>query len=352
MSISETAKGAVIVPGGGHIRGFDGVRAIAVAFVIIIHLGAYIGDRARFRPLGDGVMIFFVLSGFLITGLLLNDSARRLGRFYARRALRLYPALLLYLCAVALFGVLGYTSVPSAALVAGALYVSNYMPHTSIARETSHLWSLGVEEQFYRVWPLVIFYVRRWALAVAVAAIAASWLWRLYPPHDPSRYVDRYFLPAADSILFGCIAALVVCGNSMLAARTLRWCSSPTVLVAALCCYVSPALQHANAAGEVNNASPLAYVQRLGVVLVLLWICCNQTSPVVRALEFRPVRYLGRISSGIYLWQGLFVRNGPGDPAGWFDRPPFNVILAIACAAVSFELVERRFLALKDRRFS
>ena len=70
---------------------------------------------------------------------------------------------------------------------------------------------------------------------------------------------------------------------------------------------------------------------------------------MVTAFEWQPLRYLGRISYGIYLWQGVFVRNGPGDPAGWFHRWPYNVILTVIAAILSFEFVERRFLRLKNR---
>jgi peptidoglycan/LPS O-acetylase OafA/YrhL len=96
-----------VMPGEGYIKGFDGLRAIAVALVISIHLGAYRGKYVALETWADGVAIFFVLSGFLITGILLNDKQRRIPRFFLRRMIRLYPALILYLAAVVLFGRIG-----------------------------------------------------------------------------------------------------------------------------------------------------------------------------------------------------------------------------------------------------
>jgi peptidoglycan/LPS O-acetylase OafA/YrhL len=339
-----------VMPGEGYIKGFDGLRAIAVALVISIHLGAYRGKYVALETWADGVAIFFVLSGFLITGILLNDKQRRIPRFFLRRMIRLYPALILYLAAVVLFGRIGWASVPAAAVATGTLYVSNFATFTAQARETSHLWSLAVEEQFYLIWPFVIFYLRRLAIPIAVAGVVASWYLRSYPPVDLTRYVDRYFIPAADSILIGCVAALIVCPRFRMSERIRERVAAPEMLLAAAVLFFArqcfPVLPFI---GARPGAYLLLELQRVGIALGVLWICGNQGSTLVRALNWLPLRYLGRISYGIYLWQGLFVRNGSSDPAGWFDRFPFNVVLAVAMAALSFELVERRFLRLKNR---
>ncbi|GAA1777260.1 hypothetical protein GCM10009795_024200 [Nocardioides hankookensis] len=324
----------VVVPGRGRIAGFDGLRAIAVAATISTHLG---------HKWADGVTMFFVLSGFLITGLLMNSGDRSVWRFWGRRVLRLYPALVLYLIAVAAFGVLGWATVPWEALVAGGFYLTNYAPFPALARETSHLWSLAVEEQFYVLWPLVMVWGRRIALPLAIAGVCASWWWRTYPPADLNHYVDRYFLPAADAILIGCILALLVCARP--GHRVVRAVAhTPVTLVVSIAAIAAPLLSD-----SLWIDANYLEIQRLAIALLLLWVCGNQRSWPVRLLEVQPILYLGTISYGIYLWQGLFVRNGPIDPVIVLHEWPWNVLATVAAATLSYELVERRFLRLKDR---
>lgn len=329
---------ATVLPGQGRIAGFDGLRAIAVVATISVHLGH--------RWL-DGVALFFVLSGFLITGIMLKDGDRSTWRFWGRRVLRLYPALLLYLLGMWVFVLAGWASVPWLAFVAGALYLTNYVPFPLLARETSHLWSLAVEEQFYLLWPIVMFWARRLALPACAVGISVSCWWRVNPPTDPTRYVDRYFLPAADAILIGCFVALVVCGRPEhpVVRAVLR---SPATLITGLAVLAYPWVMSIDWDAQLDQPAYLE-AQRLALVLVLLWVCGNQHSWVVRALEVPPLRYLGMISYGVYLWQGLFVRNGPGDPRMILHEWPWNVIATFGAAVLSYELVERRFLALKDR---
>lgn len=329
-----------MLPGGGRIAGFDGIRAIAVVATICTHLGH--------RWL-DGVSVFFVLSGFLITGLMMNNQDRSLLRFWGRRILRLYPALLLYLAGVAVFAALGWATVPLVAYAAGVLYLTNYAPFPALARETSHLWSLAVEEQYYVLWPIVLLWARRLALPACLAGVALSWWWRSYPPIDPSRYVERFFLPAADSVLIGCITALVVYAQAdhPLVRAVLR---SHLLLAVGVGTVVglSAVWQQVPERGHYA-ASTLLELERLAVAAVLLWVCAHQGSRLVRVLEVPPLRYLGVISYGVYLWQGLFVRNGPGDPRVFLHEWPWNVVATIAVAALSYELVERPLLRLKDR---
>ena len=345
----RSVAASAVFPGDGYIAGFNGIRAVAVGMVIAMHLGLYTNPRLLpWATFGDGVGIFFVLSGFLITGIMLKDERQSVLIFLARRMLRLYPALLLYVAGMVLFDQLGWATVPMTTTIMALTYTSNYASFAVISRESSHLWTLGVEEQFYLLWPVVMFYARRFAVAIAACATAAAWWYLVHPPTDPSRYVGRYFLPAAGSIFIGCLTAFIVCQRHRHTERIRRWASTRWALGLAAVLYFS-ARASPFPFGAAENAAIMFDAQRVGIALFLVWICTNQQSAVVRALEFSPVRYLGVISYGIYLWQGLFVRNGPSGPAGWFHRAPWNLLLTIGVAALSYELVERRFLRLKDR---
>jgi peptidoglycan/LPS O-acetylase OafA/YrhL len=154
-------------PGKGHVPGLDGVRGLALAFVLLSHSIIYDEYTTSFGigfSFGSaGVTIFFVLSGFLITGVLLREEAKTgkisLRLFYFRRALRLFPALWIYLIAVvALWLTDEHPHHNWDGIFASLLYVRNFMGE---GYETDHLWSLSIEEQFYLIWPIVLFWLPR-----------------------------------------------------------------------------------------------------------------------------------------------------------------------------------------------
>ena len=272
------ASSNLIPPGKGYIRGFDGLRAIAVLMVISNHLDTAGG---KYFNITDGVMIFFVMSGFLITGILLNDVHRSIVRFFARRVLRLYPALILYLGAVVIFGRFGWSNAIPMAVIAGFAYFTNFVPTRILARETSHLWSLGVEEeQFYLVWPfvVVISHLRRLTLPLAVIGVAASWALSVWPIDDPTRHVERMFIPAADSILMGCIVALIVCSSIGISHKVVAFRG---VLAVAVACYLAPRWLTIPIVSARMSEVAVSYVQRLGVVVLILWVCSQQASRLV-----------------------------------------------------------------------
>jgi len=341
----------MVLPGDGRVRGFDGVRAIAVLLVIQGHLGYTSNRYAPFENINDGVAIFFVMSGFLITGLLLREEREggiALGRFYARRMLRLYPALLLFLGGLAIAEATGIAVAKPITYLLAATYVINYSPRSETTQETGHLWSLAVEEQFYLTWPFILRFLRRYALAIGVVVwLFSVWfrMFRIEPGRSP---VFRYLIPAVSPILLGSVAALVLIPRLKSVAVARVW-ASPEVLLASVLLYTARAWAVVPLVSDTTSLYVLYELQRVGACLALVWICCNQRSGVVRLLETKLIAYIGRISYGVYLWQGIFVRNGPEAPQSWVHRFPANLCLSIAVAALCFELVEKRLLRLKDR---
>lgn len=184
----------------GYVPALDGVRGIAIAAVVLYH---FLGLPGGFM----GVDLFFVLSGFLITTLLLEDG--RLGNFYLRRAARLLPPLLpvLIVCSP-----LGWSRLGEAFLYT-ANFFSGFEPqHVSVA--VSHLWSLAEEEQFYLLWPLalVTFAGRRHRLAVVLATLFFVLVaYRIALAETGAGLARLYYLPDthADGLLLGCLAALI-----------------------------------------------------------------------------------------------------------------------------------------------
>lgn len=361
-----------------YLRGFDGLRAISILMVIGAHLGsAHLAAEGTFArrllELGGGaagVRIFFVISGFLITRLLLAERARtgriRLGNFFARRFLRLMPAFYLYLATAVILMATGLLARNVVGTLFGAFYIFNFAPRIVHSNEYSHLWSLSVEEQFYLFWPFVVAAVtlpnaRRVALSGAaicalvylwdpnpVLDVRAPWIQALIAPlnFDLERYqhyfVDgRFFklgdaftlpnftVPAIGAILVGCAAALGLPG------RFVRLDLAALLFVSPL--YLS---------GAPARLTPL--LQATAVAVLLQWLVAHPRARLTNALERAPLAYVGRLSYGLYLWHGLFITTNGSGPA-WFQAYPLNVGLSVLATLASYYLVERKFLRLKNR---
>jgi peptidoglycan/LPS O-acetylase OafA/YrhL len=364
MPKARVARLELEVPSGsarGDYRpALDGVRAVAVLAVIAFHVSAH-------EPRGGflGVDVFFVLSGYLITTLLLREFGKtgtiRLGIFWARRARRLLPALLalLVVCAVVV-----YRSAPAASLEARRsdmlstlLYYANWH---FIERSASyfagftggttspllHTWSLAIEEQFYLVWPLLVFGVlslRRWrssALAILVLVLGIASAVRmalLYDSVDPTRSYDGTDT-RAQALLVGAALALLLYTRPVLvtgsrARAAARW-TGPVVAALVLAALLG-----------VDDRSWLYYhggAAAFGtVVAAALWaVEASPSTFPATALSWSPVRWVGRISYGLYLWHWpMIVWLAPGWH-GWLPVQLVEVAATFAAATASYYLLE------------
>lgn len=320
----------------------DGLRALAVTFVMAFH---FIPGVDRLAPLGSiGVRLFFVLSGFLITRILLQSRGRALGdalrRFYLRRSLRIFPVFYLVLGLAALMNIGPVRST----IGWHVTYLTNLYLfdrgawHGSI----SHLWSLAVEEQFYLVWPFVVLSLseRRLPQVVTLMVCAAP----------ASRILIggamNSVLPTSclDSLGAGALLALPATRGLMI--RAGKAIGLP-LFVSAL------ALRYAGA-----NSVPLEVALDLGVSLSSAWLvgaCASRVSGIFGSvLELRTVRYVGTISYGLYLFHGFMPyvlgRYVPGFvDMMWPARAALLTVSTLAAASLSWRWFEAPLLALKDR---
>ncbi|WP_139975416.1 acyltransferase [Ochrobactrum sp. CGA5] len=283
-----------------RIKGFDGLRTIAVIAVFIHHTGLI--------PLHGGfigVDIFFVLSGFLITSILVNERISTgyidLFRFYIRRTGRLFPALLFFLVLISIY-ILAFK--PAVSLSFEILpplgYFMNWVRAFDIydAKLTGHTWTLAVEEQFYIIWPLVILAIWRVKflkpIVVMLSLAIAAVLWRSYmvgsgaPPARIYTGLDTH----ADGLVFG--AAIAVLPRSILFLIG-KWLWMPA---AAYICYVLTS----NSATAFASYNIGFTVTALASVAVIAKIFSDQGSLVTKSLDFLPMRWFGRLSYGFYLW--------------------------------------------------
>ena len=340
----------------GYRPALDGVRAIAIAIVVVHHTIGF--------PVNGffGVDLFFVLSGFLITTLLFEEHARRgqvsLGGFYRRRALRLLPALFALLAAffvIACIGAaLGETQLDRALLgvAAGIGYFTNLVVafggaagKTALPNELGHLWSLAIEEQFYLVWPVILLFVFRArprlalvGLVAALALITAQQV-RLYLQGASEERIAYGSDTRSTSIVVGCMLAAAL----LTAAR-------PGVL--RLARVLAPF--GAASFGILLLASPGARMfapWSLAVAFVGAWLivlALDSRSLFGRTLSVPPLVFLGRISYALYLWHvPVYVTFGLTDTPEWMDVPALG--LSLACATASYYLVERTFLRRRHR---
>jgi peptidoglycan/LPS O-acetylase OafA/YrhL len=251
----------------------DGLRALAVGLVILAHMELSIGVAG-----GDvGVTAFFVLSGYLITGLLLDERDRTgridLRAFYGRRIRRLGPALLALLAVVVLIGVVaGWPTNWSLSLVSTLLYVSNWVQASgATVGVLGHTWSLSIEEQFYLLWPafLIVAGARR-AAFVAVAIVIAIGIVRVVAD-GPTEYFST--ITRGDAVLVGCLLSI---GR----VRLPTWFAAAGVVTMV-------ALTLTNLAHDI--AIPIAILSAGGVV-------CAPWQPLARLAP------MGRRAYGLYLW--------------------------------------------------
>ena len=338
----------------GYRPALDGVRGVAILSVVGMHFFGF--------PRGGllGVDLFFVLSGFLITTLLLEEWGERgrvsLRAFYRRRALRLLPALVgmlavyaaVVLCALAT-GIVDRGAVLAAfGFIASTLaYAQNFVTAFGVGNiqmsPLVHLWSLAEEEQFYVVWPIVLVFclrrnvrTSRLLVVLAMAAVAVA-VHRAALVHDPGVGLPRVeFGPdtrSPDALLVGCAFALVrQYGSWAIAAR---WRGA--IGTAALALIVTVVLT-GSIDGRVTYLYWIPLVALAGGALVFS-LSVGPPVGIMRVLSMQPLVFVGTISYGLYVWHQL-VR--------WLvPQPEIGFGLALTLAVISYRLIEQPFLRMK-----
>jgi peptidoglycan/LPS O-acetylase OafA/YrhL len=353
-----------------RIRGFDGLRALALVYVFLQHYTTLGRDYATG---GYGVWLFFCLSGFLIVRILADERRRieagtqtvagGLGRFFWRRTLRIFPVY--YLC-LALFTVLGGLHLVHDWTAKAAPWHYGYLSNIYFGfvegrwvGRFGHFWSLAVEEQFYLfAAPLLLFTPSRWAKAICGAVVLTALTNDLLLRADRASDMIVYVHPLTNfgALAFGGLVGLSLPARPRPGAR--MWPALIPLLLMPVFIYgfdklplFEPIVASLVSAGPFWAATLLACAALAGVYL-------NQESRLVRVLEWRPIVYFGKVSYGFYLYHNLLPRRIVGRlaaQAGWDIRPVegvealFSFAVALALAALSWKLIEAPLLKFKDR---
>jgi peptidoglycan/LPS O-acetylase OafA/YrhL len=341
--VGGAIDGRAAVP-RARLASLDGLRALSIGAVILGHLSGTPGFPAALAPwllnrywdvANLGVRVFFVISGFLITHLLLREEEARgavsLRAFYARRIRRILPAYLTYVFVVAALAMWDVVSIPSGGLLAALTFTMNYTANGGVP--LSHVWSLAVEEQFYLLWPpMLVLLGRRRAAWAALAVVLLAPVARVGEHMlDPTLHTRIAFETNADLLAIGCLLAL---WREPLS-RT-RWYGE-----LALARWTAPVLLLLGTACNMPYHLGLGLGQTIVALAIALMIdrCIRRPNGLAgRVLNARPIVALGTISYSLYLWQQLFVVNHWG--AAVVGRFPVNVGLALAVAWLSRRYVE------------
>lgn len=340
----------------GRIPCLDGLRALSIALVVGEHLllaGGFRPSNAFGDLLGHlgsiGVDVFFAISGFLITTLLLREWRREhsvsLKGFYIRRFLRIMPAAIVFLLAVAVFQLLGRVELSGRNWLHVVTYTVNFDP--APAWSTGHLWSLSIEEHFYLLWPLALVVLRprvaamlalAWLLCVPIVRLAA-----LLYPQGLGDY-ELWTPLRIDSISAGCLLAVLVNKKRF---RDLARTSEPmamALMASMAVLIVASFLVGAEIEAYGVTIDPLV---RAVCIAILLWLSiAHYRSAWGRLLELKPLVMVGVLSYSLYLWQQPFMSP---DSAPGIGAKLLALALTVGCAVASYRFVERPFLTLKNR---
>jgi peptidoglycan/LPS O-acetylase OafA/YrhL len=348
----------------GYRPGLDGLRAIAITFVVLHHTAAFLVPQWKtwfFTGGFLGVDIFFVLSGFLITSLLLErrgpSEPRPLRSFYARRALRLFPAVGVLVVANLVIAIIQSDGLGKAlrSFLVVFTYTTNWaeLRSVSFSPYLAHLWSLAIEEQFYFVWPILLLGAlwaglsrRAIAWLVLVLAAAAA-LWRAELWWSGHGWIAIYIRTdaRADALLIGVVLGLarpdLLMSRVPRAVRGVLGCTALGLLVVAALTF------H----GDSKNL----YLGGLTVVALiaalLLTVELTGAWPLHPVLSSRPLVMIGRLSYSLYLWHFLVFQVVAEHLVGSSSvlRVALGWSVTALAATASFVLVERPVLRVKDR---
>ncbi|MBB3968550.1 acyltransferase family protein [Mucilaginibacter phyllosphaerae] len=334
-----------------RIPSLDGFRAIAILLVLFSHSRYSSGFPAGWADVarhgGIGVNVFFVISGFLITTLLLNEEQKNgfinLGAFYIRRAIRILPVFFLYTCFILVWQNFEPLNLTKSNLVHVFTFTVNFDKGRNWF--LGHYWSLSVEEQFYLLWPLVMVFCRKYIKPFLLLSIVYSCAAHIIDFKFPaySNITLSPFFNYADAILIGAAGGLLYFENPGILNR--KMFNSYPLQFAALGVFVL--FIYLSGYGKLAIISlPFS---GFFIAAAILYLILSYIRPggnlVYRLLNSRVMVHIGVLSYSIYIWQQFFFV-GQIDFA-WRHSPP-NILLIYFAGLASYYLWEKPFLKLKQ----
>jgi peptidoglycan/LPS O-acetylase OafA/YrhL len=342
-----------------RIRTLDGWRGIAILAVMVDHAATYTRyNDLLLTNLGSfGVDIFFVLSGYIITLRFLEErkktSTLSLPEFYARRAFRILPLVIVYLSTLCIFSLfVNLEDFHSKEILGSLFFFRNYQYASNPSGiYTTHFWSLSIEEHFYLLWPSLLLWLgNRRALWLTIAGAFSCAVWRAYYLAHSGSWLGQLFPGVAgvlwrtdtrfDGLLLGSATAIVL---SLPSARNFIFRNFPkeTPLMAGLLII----LNLVRTTGMPTSSTYLLVCLALASTLVI------EEGLVHKWLNLRVLVWIGTISYSIYVWQQMFFFHPSMNvhPLGILGSLPLSIVCVIGVSALSFYFVEKPCIAFGKR---
>lgn len=343
-----------------YLPSLDGWRAVAIIIVILGHAKLTVSPTSLYYKFAEtfiyaelGVKIFFVLSGFLITTLLIKEFIKNgkinISHFFLKRVLRIFPVLHLYLVVILILNQIFNLGLNSDHFLGPILYINNFNIFSGTWL-TGHTWSLAVEEQFYLIWPLLFSLLTKnlWifclTIILAVPLLKVLWYFR------PSYYEPTAgpFLANADAIFSGALLAILAF-KSFFKKNKKIWTRKGIDLVFISIIFISVFCVNRGYFGLLFYPCS-STICNIMICLLFLRTIIGTKTLLYKFLNKRAMIHLGLISYSLYIWQQLFLV--PTDNyAGRFNtiRFPLNIIVALIIAYLSYHYFEKYFLKFKGK---
>ena len=349
------------------IPSLNGLRALSILLVIGGHIDMDRYNNNLASKLGFfifdgqfGVNIFFVISGFLITHLLLLDEAAgrpvSLKNFYLRRVLRIFPAYYFMLLVYAILQWAGVFHLDSTSWISSITYTKQFFPGSD--HQTEHLWSLSVEEFFYLLWPVSFVLFKKNRTTIALLVILSTTIARYFQYQYPLPSHNNTIFCTADALMIGCLIAIHHDRATAVVVKTGKWVF---IVVPFLAFFIflekyfyhleTTHIANPSTARLVRLAQPVIYslFGNIGLVTnlfigVFILASVHLRNSWYRFLNLNAMDFTGKLSYSIYLWQQLFTLG----LSFWMKLPiPVVLLLTFLSALISYYLIERPFLKLK-----
>ena len=369
--VSGTTGQPPAIPfGADRISSLDGLRALSIGAMLFAHAsktGSFPGWLGGNSSGKLGVRVFFVISGFLITSLLLKEFSKTgrvsLKAFYLRRAIRILPVYYCYILAVGLISWLGLRVIPPVNFFSAGLFVTDlwgewYAPQYW---PLAHTWSLSIEEQFYLTWPALLAFLgprfggRLWIpFLLLLAPVMRWWMW-------PQPTMDHLFVAQGDAIASGCLLALLRAGGTWDMKRVFAFhpalcrIAAGGLLFGQVFIKLGFKLLHL----EFPWREVLALMPSLQCILIAYLIgsfVTHRSGWAYVVLNLAAVQWVGRLSYSLYIWQQLVlvpvgtpVFPGNWSVAAWGTRFPQNLGVVVGLACLSYYCLEKPLLAWRAR---
>ena len=336
-----------------RIPSLDGLRAISIIIVILRHLLSqnYLSPNFEKVPLlfdGQfGVNIFFIISGFLITTLLLREVEKRgsisIRKFYFRRIIRIFPA---YFFLMLVYGILSYFQFIE---ITGKSWVTS-LTFTKFLNGGSdwytwHTWSLSVEEWFYLIWPLLFLQKNRqlvlWLIFIFIPIIKILSYYSLIPHISELSLFTR-----ADAIATGCLFGIYKDRIEVMLFKKNKICKYLLLLIGInILIILSTKINSLNLnALSIGFAGSHGTIANITIGIIIIYSTQIKNNFWYNLLNHDRTVFIGTISYSLYLWQQLFIH----DTIKWYNVFPINIILMIMCSLGSYFFIEKSFLKLKN----